>query len=185
MKITMVNGANSDTCWAPFTGMVEEICDALRGESHKVDLFTVKNMKMNDCCGCFDCWTKTPGICRYDDEGADFVKSMAHSDKLILFSPVVAGFISRETKKALDRFIPNVLPYITMKKGECLHIPRYGSEPYISLYLFDDGVIDPRAKELIDVNIRRIQRNMDQSGRKAGLLGSYNRQEVSNEIGRS
>ncbi len=169
MNITIVNGSNHNPYCKPFDDALEDAVRRISAE-HQTDLFTVKNMKLNPCTGCWDCWTKTPGICMHKDDGALYLKSLAHADAFLLFSPLICGFISSDTKKALDRFIPTALPYIRLHKGECHHLPRYRDPKHFGLFIFDDKTNDPAGIELTKAYTNRLNNNIKAEKKWFGLV---------------
>ena len=109
------------------------ILDLLMNELHSggatVQLFTLREIKMGSCIGCFGCWLETPGICLEPDAGRDIARAVVQSDTTILFSPVTFGGYSSEIKKIQDRWIPILLPDFGVYRGEVHHLPRYSQYP--------------------------------------------------------
>ncbi len=180
MNITIINGSSKDGL-KDFQETITKLVDQLQGE-HQVDVFTVADMKLYYCQGCWDCWTKTPGVCRIKDDGVLYLKSLAKADLLVVLSPVKAGFISKEAKKALDRFIPTALPHIGIYQGECHHFNRYPAERKRGIYLLDDGAIDEEAEDIIFENFSRIKMNFRTDTLLKGRLNTENYSEVVHEI---
>lgn len=184
MYLTIVNGSNPDPRWKPYDDALLRLVEKLRSHHH-VDYFTIKNMKLNPCTGCWDCWVKTPGVCMHKDDGPSFQKSLAHTEGLLFFSPVVCGFISSETKKALDRFIPSALPYIRIHEGECHHLPRYQDPKLFGLFLYDTGDLDPEALHILENYSDRLQKNIKANKKWFRLVNPENMEVLSNEISNS
>jgi hypothetical protein len=111
------------------------------------------------CQGCFECWIKTPGMCKTQDAGRDIAAAVIRSDLLVLLSPITFGGYSSELKKALDRSIGLVLPFFTRIDGEVHHRPRYDRFPA----LLAVGVLpEPHAEEerIFQALVARNARNM-------------------------
>jgi len=83
------------------------------------------------CQGCFDCWIKTPGICKIDDFGREVTKMTINSNLVIHLTPISFGGYSSELKKAIDRSIPVLLPFFKYIDGEIHHKFRYEIRPSI------------------------------------------------------
>ena len=83
------------------------------------------DLKLHQCVGCFDCWVKTPGRCRLRDEGEHLVAALARADLVVFAAPMRMGFVASLLKRANDRVIPILLPYIDVMGGECHHLVRY------------------------------------------------------------
>lgn len=181
MKITLVNGVQKGAEWDKHRDSIALLYKELN-EKHSVDYFPIADMKMAHCQGCWDCWTKTPGICRMKDDGVDYLKSLIHTDLLLFASPVTAGFLSSETKKALDRFIPEALPYIEIYEKECHHLPRYPHKKSIGFILLDQGDIDEEARDIIEESIDRNALNMRPETLLKLNLTESNAKEICHEI---
>ena len=83
------------------------------------------DLKLHQCVGCFDCWVKTPGRCRLRDDGARLVAALVRADVVVFAAPMRMGFVASLLKRANDRAIPILLPYIDVMGGECHHLVRY------------------------------------------------------------
>jgi len=183
MNITLINGIDDITKWKDHEESLTLLCNDLITEGFKVKLLTIREMNLNYCNGCWDCWTKTPGICRMKDDGPEYLKSIKDADLLLYCSPISAGFVTTETKKALDRFIPNALPNITIYDKECHHLQRYPkNDSGLGLILMDDGNLNTKSKDLVYRNFDRIQKNMRINKSIRFSLNLDNREELFNEI---
>ena len=98
----------------------------------KIKTFTLRDVCINPCIGCFNCWFKTPGQCIHrGDKGSEILRAVLNSDTIVLFTPIVFGGYSSELKKIVDRFLPMVLPFFIKNQGETHHPPRYSTFPHI------------------------------------------------------
>jgi len=158
MHLTFVNGIPNDE-FEKYETALKEVKKQLEKE-HEVDFFTVRDMNITYCCGCFSCWTKTPGLCIFKDDMSSILKSMATTDYLYYISPLSAGFVTSETKKVMDRFIPNALPYIKVYDGECHHPKRYNNSIKLGVVILDEGNLESEAVELITKTFERFSKNM-------------------------
>ncbi len=95
----------------------------------RTQIFRLRDIKLNPCIGCFNCWVRTPGKCIHDDDGPDILRAILNSDTVIFFTPVVFGGYSSELKKIEDRFLPTVLPFFRELHRETNHRARYLSAP--------------------------------------------------------
>ena len=91
--------------------------------------WTLRDEKIAYCLGCFECWTKTPGLCRIDDTGREVVESIIGGDLVIYLTPITFGGYSSELKKAVDRSIGLLSPFFTRIDGEVHHQARYDRYP--------------------------------------------------------
>jgi multimeric flavodoxin WrbA len=95
------------------------------------EVVALREQKIAYCLGCFDCWAKSPGVCKIDDDGRTVTAAMLASDLVIYLTPLTFGGYSSELKKALDRSICLVSPFFTRIGGEVHHKARYDRYPAI------------------------------------------------------
>jgi multimeric flavodoxin WrbA len=123
MKAVLFNGfgkRNSDAEWISAI-----IGEELKRKGFEVEKIELRDVNVAACQGCFDCWVKTPGECKIDDDGRTMAKKMVESNLIIHITPITFGGYSSELKKILDRFIPILLPFFTERNGETHHKYRY------------------------------------------------------------
>lgn len=127
MKTTILNGGLAGD---RFTDHMQHLLQAeLSDNGGDATVWTLRDEKIAYCLGCFDCWTKTPGICRIDDAGRDVAASIIASDLVVFLTPVTFGGYSSELKKAVDRSICLISPFFTRIDGEVHHRRRYDHYP--------------------------------------------------------
>ena len=181
MNITIINGI-IDTQASPYEMQLELACVRL-SKSHKVDLFTIEDMDINYCRGCFNCWLKTPGLCMFRDDMGKVLKSVVETDLLLVVSPLDTGFLTSEAKKAMDRLLPTLLPYFRIYGGECHHIPRYEKRSSLGVIVLDDGSADREALDIVYGTFYRLAKNFHAKKIIRAEAGLENLSEVlENEI---
>jgi multimeric flavodoxin WrbA len=94
--------------------------------------FDLSNRELKHCIGCFSCWLQTPGRCVHRDLD-EFYKGYLGADHVTFYVDVSQGFVTSNMKALIDRMIPFVLPYISWKTGESLHVPRYTCYPSVEI----------------------------------------------------
>jgi hypothetical protein len=137
-----------------FDGAVRSLADITKCTTQ---LFNLAELDIRFCTGCWSCWWKTPGICMFRDDMIEILKSIVSSDLVLFATPVFLGMPSALMKRALDRTVPLVHPYIEIHYGESHHRKRYAHYPDLALYADSDG--DADEFESIDRWIRRYARN--------------------------
>jgi len=104
------------------------------------------------CKGCFGCWIKKPGECVINDMMAQVNRNFINSDVVIYLSPVVFGQFSANIKNALDRWIPNMLPFFeTRPDGSTMHPSRYDTHPQSIIIGYGDGLSEDDVQLFIDI----------------------------------
>ena len=127
MKATILNGALPGDSFVDAVGAALQ--DALHAEGWAVTSWTLRDEKIAYCLGCFECWTRTPGVCRIADAGREVPASIIASDLAVYLTPITFGGYSSELKKAVDRSICLISPFFTRIEGEVHHHARYTRYP--------------------------------------------------------
>ncbi len=124
-KVIILDGSRNDDLEAGIAG--ETLHSELKRKGVNFTHWTLRDIEIAPCIGCFTCWTKTPGECVYDDEQRKICADIARSDLIVLITPISFGGYSSELKKGLDRFIPVLLPFFRKYNGETHHPQRSGN----------------------------------------------------------
>lgn len=167
MNATILNGALAGDGFVD--GVQELLAGQLAAAGCQVRTWTLRDEKMAYCLGCFECWTRYPGLCRIDDAGREVTASLIGSDLVIYLSPVTFGGYSSELKKALDRSICLVMPFFTRIDGEVHHRPRYERYPG----LVGVGVLpaaDPEQERIFAALLGRNALNLHAPFNAAGFV---------------
>lgn len=94
--------------------------------------FDLTSTKLAFCQGEFDCWVKTPGICRSKDAEAEIVAAVQQADALVLLGPVTFGGHGNVLKLAIDRLLCLLSPFFVKRHSLTHHALRYAK--HHSLY---------------------------------------------------
>jgi len=133
-KIVLING-NPEKGKNPLNKFQQELARILKQEGFSVDYHVLSEKEVKLCIGCWDCWWKTPGICRHKDDAQELLKEIINSDLVIYSSSLIMGMYSSLLKKFHDRTIPLVHPYIEIREGECHHKKRYPNYPKMGVII--------------------------------------------------
>jgi multimeric flavodoxin WrbA len=125
MNVLVLNGAPGDGRGELCRRITGAAANAARRNGAAVTVFDLDAMAIKPCRGCFACWLKHPGICAVKDDEEPILRAAAATDVHIWTTPVVFGGYGQALKKALDRLIPNILPFFMNVRGEVHHPPRY------------------------------------------------------------
>lgn len=126
----------------------------------EVNIINTRILDLKYCKGCFECWTKTPGLCVQIDEMPKILQTIMNSDLTICISDVKVGFISSELKKILDKTLPLLHPYYDILHGEVHHMARYDSFPELALVLIESMEISDSVFDIIKNWYTRLSYNM-------------------------
>ena len=132
MKITILNGS-------PERGMLDtylaQLKPALETGGHTVTQIDLRELTLRYCVGCWGCWVKTPGECANRDDSREMDRAIINADFVLWASPLKMGFPSELMKRANDKHLPLIHPYMEVDQGESHHLRRYPKSPRIGLLL--------------------------------------------------
>jgi len=126
MKATVLNGMHAGD--AVITAVHDTLLDILEGKGWETDAFTLHEVDIKPCAGCFGCWVRTPGRCVSNDSD-EIARAVVQSDLVVCLTPVTFGGYSSQLKKAVDHLIFTNLPFFRTVNGETHHRPRYDRSP--------------------------------------------------------
>lgn len=158
MKITILNG-NPPNGSTIFDTYMDSLTKQLEGEQHSVTLHNLKKMDLKYCVGCFGCWVKTPGECITPDDGVILRQLVIASDLLIWASPLIMGYVSNLLKRAMDKSIPLLMPYIDPVNAEVHHAGRYIHYPLTGLIYEPESDSDENDRQLLENLFARTSLN--------------------------
>lgn len=166
-RILIING-NPKEEKTEFDRYCEELAKELSLQGNEVRFLTLRDKKISDCIGCYACWLKTPGICALKDDQEEILKGYVWSDFIVLASPVIMGFVSSLLKKANDRMLPLVHPFLKLNNDRMAHYPRYDKEYKVGLMVDDNDSVDEEDIEIISkvYNKAEFIKTMKQSVRE-------------------
>lgn len=155
----LLNGASAGRC----RPLAEQVRAGLTAEfaarSWKTAVHDLAGMKISPCRGCFACWVKTPGKCIIRDDADKVMPDLAGAEVVALLTPVTFGGYGYELKKAMDRCIPILLPFMEIRSREIHHPHRYP----VKRRLLAVGLLpnpDPQAEAIFRRLIARNALNM-------------------------
>ncbi|SHH94627.1 hypothetical protein SAMN02745823_01592 [Sporobacter termitidis DSM 10068] len=104
------------------------------------------------CMGCFGCWVKKPGVCVIGDGMSSVNNSAMTSDAVFYICPIVFGQFSANIKNAVDRWLPNMLPFFeTRPDGSTMHPPRYIDYPCQIMIGYGENLTREDARLFTDI----------------------------------
>lgn len=95
------------------------------------------NMKAARCVGCFRCWLKEPGFCRFADNLETVGQFLLSSEEIIIITEMLYGGMSIPVKRVIDRCIPGVTPFFKKRFGKLHHLQRYKTETSIKTIFYN------------------------------------------------
>ncbi len=93
-------------------------------QNEDIKLIDLSSLNIQNCKGCFGCWTRTPGKCVIRDDAVKIYPLIAKSDKVIYITRIKYGGYDTVMKTMLERAIPIQQAFIRILDGETHHLQR-------------------------------------------------------------
>ena len=146
MKITILNG-NPQV--SDFDTYLAKIQTGLEARGHRVTQLNLRDLTLRYCIGCWGCWTKTPGLCSNPDDSVAMDRAVIQADFVLWAAPLKMGFPSELLKRANDKHLPLIHPYMEVDQGEAHHLRRYPKSPRLGLLLEKEPGTDARDLQIV------------------------------------
>jgi multimeric flavodoxin WrbA len=152
MNITILNGSPQP---GALDAHLAELKPALEAGGHSVRQLDLRELTLRYCVGCWGCWVKTPGECSNRDDSHEMDRAVINADFVLWAAPLKMGFPSELLKRALDKHLPLIHPYMEVDRGEAHHLRRYPKSPRIGLLLEPETDTDAHDLHIItDIHCR-------------------------------
>ncbi len=139
MKITILNG-NPEP--GGFDTYLDQLKSNLESAGNNVRQLDLRGMPLRHCVGCWGCWVKTPGECVSRDASLEMGRAVINADFVLWAAPLNMGFPSELLKRANDKHLPLIHPYIVVDQGEAHHLRRYPHSPRLGLLVEKEADTD-------------------------------------------
>jgi multimeric flavodoxin WrbA len=146
MKITILNGNPQP---AAFDDYVTQLTTSLEANGHTVTRLDLRDMPLRYCIGCWGCWVKTPGECLSRDASLEMDRAVINADFVLWAAPLKMGFPSELLKRANDKHLPLIHPYMVVDHGEAHHLKRYPHYPRLGLLVEKEADTDSRDLQIV------------------------------------
>jgi putative NADPH-quinone reductase len=125
MKILAINSSPRSERQSKTALMLDHLVQGMRDAGAEVNVVNLRSKKIQNCIGCFTCWTKTPGICIHkDDMTSDLYPKWLESDLVVYASPLYHFTVNASMKAFIERTLPHVQPFFEERDGRTIHPPR-------------------------------------------------------------
>ncbi|MBU3917990.1 NAD(P)H-dependent oxidoreductase [bacterium] len=170
-KVLVIDGGGRSEKYSKSTLMAKNFCEGIKEAGGEVEYIHLKKKLIKNCCGCYNCWTKTPGVCRYKDDMPDLLLKTRKADLIVYVSPLFIFSVNSRLKTFLDRSIPNIKPYMIKKDGLTSHPFRYEEDSKKGFIIFCAGGF-PEVEGNFD-GVSGIFRNLSHHSENGTLVGEF------------
>lgn len=170
-KVLVIDGGGRNAKYSKSTMMTLKFCEGIEAAGGEVETIHLRKLTINNCTGCYNCWTKTPGVCRYKDDMPELLEKSRKADLIVYVSPLFVFSITSRLKAFLDRSIPNLKPYMLEKEGLTTHPDRYPEDRNQAFVIFSAGGF-PEVEGNFD-GISNIFRSISLHSENSSLAGEF------------
>jgi len=179
-KVVIIDGSPNSKKYRLTNFLVElEVC--LSAENYNVTSYLLSEKKIKTCVGCWNCWVKTPGVCRHNDDVPKILKDIINADLVIYASPLILGMLSAELKIFQDRTIPLIHPYIEIRNGVSHHKKRYPKYPETAVIIEKNDATNDEIKTTKEI-FNRIVSNYHSDLKLFETIETTNQKEICHAI---
>lgn len=146
MKITILNGSPEP---GALDAHLAQVKTALEQSGHDVRQLDLRTLSLRYCIGCWGCWVKTPGECNSRDASLEMDRAVINAEFVLWAAPLKMGFPAELLKRALDKHIPLIHPYMVVDQGEAHHLRRYPRSPRLGLLLEKEASTQVRDLQIV------------------------------------
>lgn len=153
--------SDKDYTTETFRHLNDLICSLLKEKGFTIEHREIGRNEIAPCIGCFGCWVKKPGECVMKDGMAEINNKCMNSDVVVYLSPVVFGQFSANIKYAIDRWLPNMLPYFMRRPDDStIHKARYKTYPMQFIIGYGEDISQEDAQLFVDIT-KKHRRNIE------------------------
>lgn len=117
MKILVFNGSPKGEC-SNTLQMTKAFCEGIaQAVQAQLEIVSVYQREIQDCRGCFRCWSATPGICCLQDDMAGIISKILEADLIIWSFPLYYFSLPSRCKALMDRLLPMNLPFMSQAEA--------------------------------------------------------------------
>lgn len=108
--------------------------EGMKKAGAEVEEIHLYDKKINHCLGCFNCWTRTPGVCVHKDDQKELLDKMERSELIVYAIPLYYHSMPGQVKDHFDRQLPRVHPYVEQRNGRTSHPRRSATQQNFILF---------------------------------------------------
>ena len=126
MKILALNSSPRSEGQSKTELMLTHLVEGMIDAGAEVEVVNLRKKHINNCVGCFTCWTKTPGKCIHkDDMTKELYPKWLESDMVIYATPLYHYTMNATLKVFIERTLPAAQPFFEIHNGRMFHPLRH------------------------------------------------------------
>ena len=155
MKIIAINSSPRTGSGSKTELMLEQLATGMRDAGATVDIINLREKSINNCIGCFTCWSKTPGQCVHNDDMArDLFPRWLAADLAVYATPLYYHTMNAAMSTFRERTLPAVQPFFDLDNdGKTFHPLRHKVPD--AVWLSVCGLPEPSEFDLLSAYLNR------------------------------
>jgi len=122
MKVLALNSSPRGGDQSKTELMLAAVVRGMEEAGAEVEVVHLRKKKINNCIGCYTCWTKTPGTCLHrDDMTGELFPKWSASDLVVYASPLYHFTLNAAMKAFIERTLPIAEPFLKEHKDGMTH----------------------------------------------------------------
>ncbi|MCP3925284.1 MAG: hypothetical protein GY714_22145 [Desulfobacterales bacterium] len=112
MKVIAINSSPRIGGHSKTEMMLNSLVHGMRNAGAEVEIINLRDKKINNCIGCFTCWSKTPGKCIHkDDMTKEIFPKWTEADLVVHATPLYNHTMNSTMSTLMERFLPAIQPF--------------------------------------------------------------------------
>ncbi|GEM_PF-2020532 len=135
MKITVIN--SSPRKKGVTSSLLHSLTNGFNDAGAIFEVYNLYEMNIKYCDGCFQCWYKHQGTCKFHDSFNEIYNTMIQSDLIVIASPIYGMMINGMLKSFLDRvsMVSHLPDFIIDEHSKKMVKPMYDYLPPIAILM--------------------------------------------------
>lgn len=129
MKVLAINSSLRTGGESRSELLLTHLVEGMRKADAEVEVINLREYDVKYCLGCFNCWTKTPGVCLHKDDMSNILlPKFLEADIVVYATPLFHRTFTAPLKTFIERTLPASLPYLESNNERTNH-PIRGKVP--------------------------------------------------------
>ncbi|MCP4160391.1 MAG: hypothetical protein GY760_09980 [Deltaproteobacteria bacterium] len=112
MKVIAINSSPRVGGQSRTEMMLNSLVHGMRNAGAEVEIINLREKKINNCVGCFTCWSKTPGECIHkDDMTKEIFPKWTEADLVVYATPLYNHTMNSIMSTLMERLLPVLEPF--------------------------------------------------------------------------
>ena len=126
MKVLALNSSPRGKGQSKTNLMLTPLVDGMQDAGAEVEVIELRRKTIQNCIGCYTCWTKTPGKCIHkDDMTAELFPKWLASDMVVYATPLYNYGMNAALKVFIERTLPSMEPFFEIRNNRMHHPLRF------------------------------------------------------------